>query len=369
MNKVKFFILMALFLLAGCGEKPKFTAEQLAAMPLAKREGLPEPTGGFALAVGDQTVTTDEVIGPYFEKLAQVAQKTDFERFRQLAEPVIEQQLVSRISDCILYSKAKKDAGEQIDAELDRATTAEVRRFVMDFGGDYARAEQALKQMGMDWGKYEQFQRRRILSQSYIAQQMPDRDQPVTYNEMIAIYNNTKDKLYTTPASLQFRLIDIEPAKLADVDANRPRLEQARELAGRIVERLKQGEDFEQMAKEFSQGLRASQGGLWRKVDPESLAPPYDILASKARTMKPGEISEPIENLDHIFIMQLVEYQPKSVEPFEKVQNQVKAGITIERMRQAFAKLDIELLQQASAADKAKFTDFCVREIYRMANK
>ena len=360
---------MLFLLIAGCSDKPKFTPEQLAAMPLAKRDGLPEPTGGFALTIGDQTVTAEDVIGPVFEKLAQVAQKSDYEQFKQFAEPVIQQQLTSRISDCILYSKAKKDAGEQVNDELDRATAAEVRRFVMDFGGDYAKAEQALKQMGMDWGKFEQFQRRRILSQSYIAQQMPDRDQPVSYNEMITVYNNTKDKLYSTPASLQFRLIDIEPATLTSIDVNRPRLDQAKELAGRIYQRIKQGENFEQLARDYSQGLRASQGGLWRKIDPESLAPPYDILAEKAQTMKPGEVTEPIENQGHIFIMQLVEYQPKSVEPFEKVQNQVKAGINVERMRQAFAKLDAELLQQASAADKAKFIDFCIREIYRMANK
>jgi peptidyl-prolyl cis-trans isomerase SurA len=355
--------------IAGCSDKPKFTPEQLAAMPLPKRDGLPTPSGGFALTIGEQTVTAEEVIAPVFEKLAIAAQKTSFEQFKQIAEPAVEQQVNLRISDCILYSKAKKDAGEQIDAELDRATTAEVRRFVMDFGGDYAKAEQALKQMGMDWGKFEQFQRRRILSQSYLAQQMPDRDQPVSYNEMINVYNNTKDKLYTTPASLQFRLIDIEPAILTNVDANKPRLEQAKELAGKIYDRIKQGEDFEQLAKEYSLGLHAAQGGLWRKVDPESMASPYDVLVTKAQTMKPGEVTQPIENLNHIFIMQLVDYQPKSVEPFEKVQNQIKASIAVERMRQAFAKIDEELLQQASAADKAKFIDFCLREIYRMANK
>ena len=54
--------------------------------------------------------------------------------------------------------------------------------------------------------------------------------------------------------------------------------------------------------------------------------------------MKPGEVAGPIDKENHIFIMQLVEYQPKSVEPFEKVQNQVKADITVERMSKAFAK-------------------------------
>jgi parvulin-like peptidyl-prolyl isomerase len=373
MINVKPRILIVLLLLAGCGEKPKYTAEQLAAMPLAKRDGLPEPSGGFALVVGDQAVTAEEVVGPVFEKLAQAAQRSDFERFRQLAGPVIEQQLANRIADALLYSKAKKEAGEQIDDELDRVAAAEVRKFVMDFGGDYAKAEEALRRAGMDWGTFEQYKRRLILSQSYYAQQIPDRDQPVTYNEMITAYNDSKNKLYTTPAVLQFRLIDIEPAKLQNPgtqgDPNKSRLQQARELAEQLVGRIRQGESFEQLANNYSQGPGASTGGLWRKLDPESLAPPYDVLATKAPTMKPGEITEPIENQGHIFIMQLVEYQPRSVEPFEKVQNQVKAGITAERMRKAFDKINNELLQQASAADRTRFVDFCAREIYRMANK
>jgi hypothetical protein len=368
MGKTTFWVLTVFLLLAGCSDKPQFTPEQLATMPLAKRDGLPEPSGGFALAVGDQTVTAEEVIGPVFEKLAQVAQKGDFERFKQLAEPVIEQQLVGRISDALLYSKAKKDAGEQIDAELDRAATAEVRRFVMDFGGDYAKAEQTLKQMGMDWGKFDQYQRRKILSQSYIAQQMP-KEQPVTYSEMMTRYNETKEQLYTKPGTLQFRLIDIEPAKLQNIDPNRPREQQAKELAEQLVGRVNLGDSFEQLAKDYSQGYRAAAGGLWRKLDPASLAAPYDVLAVRAETMKPGEVAGPIEAEGHIFIMQLVEYQPKSAEPFEKVQSQVKARISFERLRQAIDKLNTDLLQQASAADRARFVDFCVREIYAMANR
>jgi parvulin-like peptidyl-prolyl isomerase len=186
---------------------------------------------------------------------------------------------------------------------------------------------------------------------------------------MLAVYNQTKDKLYSTPASLQFRLIDIEPAKLKNVDTNKPQDEQARILANTIVERLKEGEDFAEVAKEYSQDPMASKGGLWRKLDPESLASPYDVLAATAIQMKSGELAGPVEKEGHIFIMQLVEFTPKSIKPFEKVQNQVKTDITIERMRKAYDKINDELLQQASAADRARFVDFCVLEIYRLANK
>ncbi len=337
-------------------------------MPLARRDGLPEPSGGFTLAVGEETITAEDVVGPVFERLAQVAQRSDFEGFKQVAQPVIEQQLVTKISDALLYSKARKEASEGMDAELDRITAIEVKRFVMNFGGDYAKAEQALKQMGMDWGKFEQYQKRRILSQSYVAEQMP-KDNSVTYNEMLEAYNRTKQQLYTTPSSLRFRLIDIEPSKLENIDPNKSRLQQAKELAEGLVKRINQGEDFEQLAVAYSHGHRASAGGLWRKLDPESLAAPYDVLMKYAVGMRPGDIAGPIETANHIFIMQLVEYQSKSVEPFEKVQNEVKARISFERMRTAIDKLNAELVRQASVAQRERFVDFCVREVYKMANR
>jgi hypothetical protein len=368
MRRTVLLILMAGLILAGCEDKPKFTPEEMANMPLSKRDGLPEPSGGFTLAVGDQTITSEEVIGPVFEKLAQVAQNGDFERFRSVAGPVIEQQLMDRIVNALLYSMAKKDASDKIDDELDKVTAAEVRRYVMDFGGDYAKAEQSLKQMGMDWGKFEQYKRKYILSQSYLSQKLP-KDQPITYSEMMSVYDETKEQLYATPGVLQFRLIDLEPAKMRDIDANRPHQEQATELIDGILKRIKQGEDFEQLTNEYSKANNALTGGLSQKLAPDSLVAPYDVLVKKAAEMKPGETAGPIEVEGHIFIMQLVEYQPKSVEPFEKVQSQVKARISFERMRQAIDKLNEELVQQASAADRERFVDFCVREIYRDANK
>lgn len=361
-------MLLAVFglVLAGCDDKPQFTPEEMAKIPLAKRDGLPEASGGFTLAVGDQTITSDEVIGPVFEKLAAAAQRTDFEKFRSVAEPAIGRELTDRIVNALLYSRAKKDAGDKMDDELDKVTATEVRKYVMDFGGDYAKAEQSLKQMGMDWSDFEKYKKRYILSQSYLAQKLP-KDQPITYSEMMSAYDATKEQLYSTPGVLRFRLIDFEPAKMR-IDAGRSREEQAGEIIKGIMRRIKQGEDFKQVAEEYLKVSNALTAGDVNAA-PDSLAAPYDVLAQKATAMKPGEIAGPINVEGHILVMQLIEYQPKSVEPFEKVQNQVKARISFERMRQAIDKINGQLVEQASSADRAKFVDFCVREIYRVANK
>jgi parvulin-like peptidyl-prolyl isomerase len=368
MRKKEFLILAVLLLLAGCGEKPKYTPQQLVSMPFAKRDGLPDATGGFCLAVGDQTVPADDVIGPVFDRLSQVAQKTDFDRFTAMAKPAIEQVLKERISAALLYQQAKKEFGKDSDDQINQAAQAEVKKFVASYGGDYARAEQAIKQGGMDWGSFEEYQKKMILSQSYLAQKMP-KEQSITYGELRSAYDDVKDRLYTRPAALQFRLIDIEPAKLDANDPNTSPGESAKQLAQQLIARANNGEDFGDLARQYSHGYTALAGGLWNKIDPSSLAKPYDILAAEAEKLKPGQVAGPIEAPGHVFIMQLVEYQPKTAEPFEKVQEELRAKISFERRRQAIDKLNAELLAQASVGDRTEFVDFCVREIYRMANK
>jgi parvulin-like peptidyl-prolyl isomerase len=368
MRKVEFWILTALLLLSGCSEKPKYTPKQLVSMPFAKRDGLPDATGGFCLAVGDQTVPADDVIGPLFDQLSQLAQKTDFDRFAALAKPAIEKVLKERISAALLYQQAKKEFGKDADDQINQAAQAEVKRFVAHYSGDYARAEDAIKQLGMDWGSFEEYQKKMILSQSYLAQKMP-KEQSITYSELRGAYDNVKDPLYTRPAVLQFRLIDIEPAKLDSNDPNTSPLESAKQLAQQLIARAKNGEDFAELAKQYSHGHTASVGGLWNKLDPASLAKPYDILAVEAEKLKPGQLAGPIEAPGHVFVMQLVEYQPKTVEPFEKIQEELRAKISFERRRQAIDKLNTELLAQASVGDRTEFVVFCIREIYRMANR
>ncbi len=366
MPKLLFIFLIGL-MLAGCEDKPQFTQEEIDKMPPPVRDGLPEASGGFTLSVGDRTVTAEEVIGPIFEDLAKIALRSDFDQFSQIVRPAVEQQVVMRISDAILYSRAKKDAADKVDDELDRITTAEIRRFVMDFGGDYAKAEQALKRMNMSWGDFEQYKRRYILSQSYIAQQLP-KEQPVSFSEMIALYNDTKEQLYKTPGLLRFGLIDIDISNLRDIDPNRSREVQAKELANEIYKGIKPQDDFDKLVKDYSRTNKAISGGVL-KFNPDSLASPYDVLARHASAMKPAEFTEPIEAKGHIFIMQLIEYKPNDYEPFEKVQNQVRAEISAQRMREAINKINEQLIQQASVADRARFVNFCLREAYRTANK
>ncbi len=372
MRKCAFLTIWLALLICGCEvSKPQFTDKELANIPLAQQEGLPEASGGFTLAVGGEVITSDEIItGQVLDHFRLIAQKSNFEQFKKQARPEFEQMISTRVSNILLYQQARRDVGEGVDIDeaLDKATETEVRRFIADFDGDSARAEQALKQMGMDWKSYREYQRKMILSQDYVRQQLPEHI-PITHSEMVSCYNEMKDEFFAIPSTITFRLIDIQIPNLEITDPNRSRLAQARELAGELVKRLNNGEDFGKLAKQYSYDHRASSGGLWQPVQPQSLAKPYDILAVEAEKIQPGQIAGPIEADEHIFIMKLEEKAPKNFTPLEKVQKEVEAKITFDRRKKAADEFGAKLVQQAELNEMDRFVDFCLEKTYRICSR
>jgi len=371
-------LVLGLLLIAGCyhSDKPKFTEEELAKMPYAVREGLPKCSGGFVLAVGDKTITADEVIEspimtpdgaivPLIERFRPIAQKNDFEQFREQARGELEQILAAKVSDILLYSQAKKDAGERLDEALEKVAEAEVRKFTASFKGDYARAEQALKEMGMDRRSFKEQQKKIILSQEYIRQQLPE-NKPITYSELLDCYNKMKEEFFVRPAALKFRLIDIDVAKLEVTEANGNRQKQARGLASKLLGQIQAGEDFSELAEKHS---GVSFIGFSNPIQPANLEKPYDILAAEAERIEPGQITRPIETGEHIFIMKLEEKRPRSFKPLKEVQGEVEAKIMLDRRKQAIDEFTAKLMQQAALGEKGEFIDFCLEKVYRMSNR
>jgi hypothetical protein len=370
MRKDVWLAMSILLVIAGCGEseKPRFTEEQMASIPLPQRTGLPECSGGFVLAVGNESLTADEIVHPLLEYLGPLAKTNDYQQFDNQARNDVEQFVVGKIANILLYQQAKKEVGEGLDERLEKLADAEVQKFIVSFGGDYAQAEHALKQDGLNWISFKDYQKKIVLSQYYISTKLPE-ERSATYHELLQTYNSTKEESFTTPAKLEFALIDIELAKLSPAEPNETVEQTGKDLAAELMERLHSGEDFNSLAKLYSNGYNASSGGRWQPVQPESLAKPYDVLATEAEKIQPGQIAGPIGASGHIFIMKLIDKQKKTVEPFEKVQKQLEAKIDFDRRKEAADKFGAKLVQQAQISSKDEFINFCLRKVYTMSRR
>jgi peptidyl-prolyl cis-trans isomerase D len=163
-------------------------------------------------------------------------------------------------------------------------------------------------------------------------------------------------------------LIDIQPDKLELEDPNDDLWRLGDEMANELLGLIKSGEDFGELAKKYSHGDWRDFGGLWRTVQPSSLAEPYDILAAEAERIEPGEVVGPIVTKQHIFIMKLEEKQIAGYEPFEDVQELVEQKILLDRRNEVVGKLNSEVKRQANLSRTDKFIDFCMEKIYRISN-
>jgi len=377
MNRCVYLPVLMLLFTGGCdsGQK-RLTDAELERVALTQKIELVEAGGGLVLMVGGQTLSSDEVIGSpmhlsgravtaidHFKPLAQVS---DLEQFKARARSQLEEILIDKISSILLYQYAKRQAGEGVDEALQKAAESEYRKFVLDFGGNQAKADEALEKRGMDKKSFIDAQKRNILIDSYVTTKLPA-NTPITYDELRDCYDRMKDKSFAKVARITFRLIDIQPARLEVADPNADRMRLAEELAGQLLARVESGEEFGALAKQYSHGDWKEFGGLWRPVQPASLAAPYDILAAQAEKIEPGQVVGPIVANGHVFILKLEDKQSAGYEPFEKVQEQVEQQVSFERRNEVFQRLNAGIIRQAELGRTDKFIDFCLEKIYRKA--
>jgi parvulin-like peptidyl-prolyl isomerase len=369
---------LMLILINGCGGSDKLTDAELERIALAEKVELVESAGGFVLMVGGEPITSTELIeqptilgGEYvapLEYFRPVAQTERLAQFKDRARDPFTEVLLGRIANILMYQYAKRQAGQNVESALDKAAEAELRKFVLDYGGDQAKADEELAKRGLDRNKYKEEQKKSILIQWYVTSKLPT-NRPVTYRELVDRYNKMKDKYFYTPGIIQFRLIDIRPNQMEVTGSNQNANQLAKKLADELLEQINSGEDFGELAKEYSHGHMSAFGGLWKPVGPQSLVAPYDVLAAEAKKIEPGQVAGPITTPGHVFIMKLETKQTAAYEPFENVQGKVEDSIRLERRNDVVAKINEKLIQQAEFSETEEFIDFCLEEIYRISNQ
>lgn len=369
--------LAAVFLaLAGCGDaksrKSALTDLEVKRMTLAQKPIRPDH-----LIVCGETITWEDVLAslpddspasaPLKETLDKAAKEMSSRRFVSEMKPAVYSRLARRIEGIVLSKQAQRELGNKVDEKLNDYADREWRRFVVEeHGGNSAAADDALQKAGMSRVQYKQWRRKKLLA-DYLVESRIQRDRPITYNELLARYDEMKDKEFVQDAVLQLRLIDIDVAKAATEHPNEDPVQRAKDLRKRIDA----GEDFGELAKQYSQGLRREEGGLWPPRAPDSLAAPYDVLAKQAKSMAVGQVAGPIEVPGHCFLMKIEQKQDRSYRPLdlEAVQAKVRRDITERRFRTVLEELDNEIRQQVDLANTSQFVDYCLDRFYRQAHE
>ncbi len=359
--------------MGGCGQKQgRFTEEQMQAFPLAERQNLPGASGGMAISLHSETITVDEVLQAVEEPLRPAAGQMERQTFVRQSLPLIRQAIRSKTSDILLYAQARKHAPDNVDDALDRAVQQEINRFIASYNNNYALAEARIRQMGMDWRSFREYQRKLMLTQSYLSSKL-NADVRFTHSQMREHYEAVKAEQFCRSGTLEFHAIDLVPAQLDSehIAEGQTADEAAMELAKKLVAQARAGGDFAELAREHSHGPLARNGGRWRPVTigAEALAEPYDVLEDVALTLEEGEISDPVVHEDHIFIVWLNRKELGGCKPFSEVQAQIEQQLEFEYRQKQYENYISELMRQVDQVELEQFAEFCANAAYDHWNR
>ena len=135
-----------------------------------------------------------------------------------------------------------------------------------------------------------------------------------------------------------------DPAKVAEAEAK----------ANTLLEQLKKGAKFEDVAKQSSNGSTAADGGKLGNFKRGELVKEFE---DKTFSLKPGEYTDVIRTKQGFIILKVNAHRPAGVPPFKEVSEQIKNAIYSQKLEPGARAYLTKLREQAYIDIKPGYVD------------
>lgn len=116
------------------------------------------------------------------------------------------------------------------------------------------------------------------------------------------------------------------------------------EKAESLLARLKNGEDFETLAREHSTSASRATGGDLGRVEPQDLNP---VLSAAIDALRPGELSAPVALDGSYWILKVRERMADEVTAFDQVKDRLQTEMSEARFEKVYADYIADLKKNA----------------------
>jgi parvulin-like peptidyl-prolyl isomerase len=160
---------------------------------------------------------------------------------------------------------------------------------------------------------------------------------PIERSDLLAYYNSHPDEFGKT-AKVRWQQVQISLSPSLDKKAARKKMDLA-------IAELKKGVPFDTVAKKYSDGPTAKNGGEWDWMEEGNLA---DVkLEKKLFEMPVNKLSDIHENESSLNVVQVIERQEAGRKPFKEVQHEIHKILETEQNKNRQKKLFKELFSSA----------------------
>jgi parvulin-like peptidyl-prolyl isomerase len=266
---------------------------------------------GYAAKVNDRVITIGEVreaMAPMLPELYRLFDGDELEAALRRAFQQTRDELIAQA----LILEAFEEKGGMIP---DQYVNDEIRRIINDgFKGDEAQFEQVLASQKMSRAEYREEIRDKLIVGMLSNEEINKRAR-ATPEEIRTYYEETKDQEFFIPEKVKYSVIALnrgETPEEQDVKFE--------EAAG-IRQKLLEGADFADMAKDVSEGSRAAEGGEFPWMQPTDAR---DELQEILKALPVGEVSEIITGETQLYIVKIDARRQSGYKSFEEVRDDIK---------------------------------------------
>ncbi len=338
--------------------KPPAAPQSKPATPVLEKPGMApapkavDPNSGKTIEEIIARVNNEIITRSEYEKARQSAEEDAKSECQNRCTP---EQLQTNIGDrqknslrdlidqSLLVQRAK-DMGVSVEPEVIKKLDA--IRTQNNFAS-MEELERAVSSQGMNWEDFKNNIRNTLLTQRVISSEVGSH---ITIgDEEVAKYYEAHKPEFVRPEQVALREIEVstqgkKPEEIPDL----------KKKAETALKRVKDGEDFGEIAKRFSDGSTKSQGGFLGVYKRGELSKELEDVVFK---MKRNDLTDIMETKQGFLILQVLEHYDEGEQSLAKVKNEIMDKLYGERMEPAMREYLKTLREQSYVVIKPGFQD------------
>ncbi|MEI6892510.1 MAG: peptidyl-prolyl cis-trans isomerase [Pontiella sp.] len=285
---------------------------------------------GYAAKVNEQVITRGEIREAMSPLLPEI--------YRQYTGPQLEEQLnkafISTRNEIVERALIMAAFTERGGVIPDQYVNDEIKRIINDrFNGDKAMFEQLLSEQKKTRAEYMDMIREQMAVGMMISEEVSRRAR-ITPAQIRAEYDKNKTS-YFIPEKVKYSVIVLN--KGATPEDQTVKLNEATKIRQRLLD----GADFGETAKETSEGSRAADGGAFPWMQPKDVR---EELRDALKTLPTGEISKIIDTQTQLYLLKVEARRQPGYKTFDEVRESIK-NILASKERARLRKRWIERLR------------------------
>ncbi len=207
--------------------------------------------------------------------------------------------------------------------------------------------QKAVESQGIGWEDYKSQIRNGLLTQEVIRREVGGRME-IGSDEVKKYYaEHQQDFIRKEGVSLAEIFLSTEGKSPQEIEAVRTKAED-------LQKRVAEGEDFTAIAKRYSEGSTAADGGGLGDFERGQLAKP---LEDAVFGLEKGQVTGVIQTKTGFEILKLLEHYQAGLQPIDKVESQISNEIYRQRMEPAMREYLAQLREESYVTVKPGYTD------------